>query len=266
MVNTRERIQAVINSARRANINMGETSTNFTYQFNRTFTRVTEVVIQSIQFPFTFYAINSTNNTIRINRGATSSVTIPPGNYTATSMISMLNTALNTVVDPVTGFVYNGFAGETFVVTYSSTTMKFTITNGNPFTIYSATSDPLSTLAKPLGFQVNSGSGVLKAIADSAANLVGPQYIRIESNFLSAPTQHKPLYADNTYNNTLFILPVNAGYGSFVTTDIQIPLRYTYKFTVNDTDVIDIRVEDENGNLINLNGNDWSMYMVFISE
>lgn len=266
MVNTRERIQAVVNSARRANINVGETSTNFTYQFNRTFTRITEIVIQSIQFPFTFYAINASNNRIRINRGVTNSIVIPPGNYTATSLITMLNTALNTAVDPVTGFVYNGFVGETFVASYSSTTMKFTITNGNPFTIYCVTTDPLSTLSKALGYHVDTGIGVIKAIADSAANLVGPQYIRIESNFLSAPTQHKPLYADNTYNNTLFILPVNAGYGSFVTTDIQIPLRYTYKVTVNNTDVIDFRVEDENGNLIDLNGNDWSMYVVFISE
>jgi hypothetical protein len=265
MVNTRERIQAVVNSARRANTTVGETSTNFTYQFDRTVTRITEIVIQSIQFPFTFYAITSANNVLRVNRGTTKSITIPPGNYTATSMIAMLNVALNTAVDPTTGFAYNGFAGETFTVTYSSASMKFTITNGNPFIIYSVGSDPLSTMAKALGFNSNSILAI-RTVADSAANLVGPQYVRIESKFLSAPTQHKPLYADASYKETLFILPINAGYGSFVTTDIQIPLRLTYKFTIQSTDVIDFRVEDENGNLLDLNGNDWSMYIVFISE
>jgi hypothetical protein len=116
-----------------------------------------------------------------------------------------------------------------------------------------------------MGFLVNSGVGI-SIVADSAANLVGPQYIRIESKFLSAPTQHKPLYADNTYVNTLFILPVNAGFGSFVSTDIQVPIRYTYKFKVDSTDIIDFRVVDENGNQLDLNGNDWSMYMVMVTE
>jgi hypothetical protein len=265
-MNTRERIQVVVNSAERANINPGETSTNFTYQFNRTVTRVTEMVIQSIQFPFTFYAINNTNNCLRVNRGATNSILIPPGNYTATSMITILNKALNNAVDPVTGFVYNGFPGETFSTSYSSTSMKFTITNGNPFTIYSGTFDPLSTLAKALGFRSNTAIGTLSAEGDSAANIVGPQYLRIRSQFLSAPTQHKPIYANDSYSTTLFILPVNAGYGSFVTTDIQIPLRLTYKFTIKSTDVVDFSVVDENGVAIDLNGCDWSMYVVFITE
>lgn len=266
MVNTRERIQAVVNSARRLNSNPGETPTNFTYQFNRSFSRITEILIQSIQFPFTFYAINSSNNQLRINRGATHTVVIPPGNYTATSMIAMLNVALNNATDPSTGYPYNGFTGETFALSYSSTSMKFTLTNGNPFTVYSAGTDPLSTMAKGLGFQADSGTNVLSAVSDSVANLAGPQYLRIESEFLSAPTQHKPLYADNSYSTTLFILPVNAGFGSFVSTDIQIPIRLTYKFAVANTDIIDFTVVDENGNLLDLNGNDWSMYIVLVTE
>lgn len=266
MVNIRERVQVVVNSARKLNTSLTETSTDFTYQFNRSFSRITEILIQSIQFPFTFYATNSLNNQLRINRGITKTISIPSGNYTATTMISMLNTALNTVTDPVTGYVYDGFPGESFVVTYSSTTLKFTITNTNPFTIYSSATDPLSTLAKNLGYQIDSTTDTLTAIGDSAANLSGPQYIRIQSTFLSAPTQHKPLYADDSYETTLFILPVNAGFGSFVSTDIQIPIRLTYKFRINNTDIIDFSVVDENGNLLDLNGNDWSMYMVMVTE
>ena len=266
MVNTRERIQAVVNSARRLNRNIGETSTNFTYQFNRSFSRITEILIQSIQFPFTFYSINSANNQLRINRGTTKTIIIPPGNYTAPSIIAVLNVALNNATDPITGYPYNGFPGETFSVTYSSITMKFKITNGNTFTIYAAIGDPLSTMAKSLGFLVDSSINVTNAIADSVANLAGPKYIRIQSQFMSAPTQHKPLYADNTYSTTLFILPVNAGFGSFVSTDIQIPIRLTYKFTIANTDVIDFTVVDENGNMLDLNGNDWSMYIVMVTE
>jgi hypothetical protein len=258
MVNTRERIQAVVNSARRLNTGGTETSSNFTYQFNRSFSRVTEILIQSIQFPFTFYAINSTNNKLIIERGTTNTITIPPGNYTATSLIATLNVILNNAT-------YGGFPGETFVVTFSTIYLKFTITNGNPFRIISETTNPLSTFAKHLGFRNDSILG-LSCVGDSAANLVGPQYIRIKSKFFSAPTQHKPLYADNSYSDTLFILPINAGFGSFISTDIQVPIRLTYKFSVNDTDIIDFQIVDENGNELNLNGNDWSMYMVMVTE
>jgi hypothetical protein len=269
MSSTRERIQAVVNSSKRLNT-VGATSTDFKYRFNKTFTRVTEILIQSIQFPFSFYAINSSNNQIVINRGGLNTVLIPPGNYSATSLIATLNVALNNATDPVTGYPYNGFPGETFAVTYSSVTLKFTIKNNNPFTIFSISSDPNSTMAYNLGFQSNAVSTIIggqhTVIGDSAAILSGPQYIRIESDFLSAPTQHKPLYADNSYNKTLFILPVNAGFGAFVSTDIQIPIRLTYKFTVKNTDEIDFRVVDQDGNLLNLNGLDWSMYLIMVTE
>ena len=267
MPQTRERVQVVINSERRLNSNPGETSTNFTYQLNRSFSRIAEILIQSIQFPFTFYAISSMNNQLRINRGTTKTIIIPPGNYTATSLISVLNVALNNATDPVSGYPYNGFPGEDFLVTYSFITLKFTITCSNPFTIYSAGTDPLSTMAVNIGFREDSGIGVNSATGDSTINLAGPKYIRIESNFLSAPRQHKPLYADDSYSNTLFILPINASYGSFISTDIQIPIRTTYKFRIDhQTDIIDFSVVDENGNLIDLNGNDWSMYIVMTTE
>lgn len=266
MVKTRERVQVVINSQRRLNTSGTETSTNFTYRLNRTFSRITEIVIQSIQFPYTFYSINDTNNKLRITRGTAKTVVIPPGNYNATTMIAMLNVALNNATDPVNGYPYNGFPGETFSVSYNSTTLKFTITNGNTFKIFALDpGHPTSTLAANLGFRSDSTSA-LSVTSDSTINLAGPKYIRILSSFLTAPTQHKPLYADNSYSNTLFILPVNAGYGSFVSTDIQIPIRLTYKFTITNTDIIDFSVVDENGNSLDLNGNDWSMYMVMVTE
>lgn len=255
MVNTRERIQAIVDSSKRLNTSGTETSTNFTYSFNRSVTRITEIVIQSIQFPFTFYCITSANNVLRVNNGgATKSVTINPGNYTATSMISILTAALNTE-----------FAGQTFAITFSSITFKFTITNGTNFTIFAKTTDPLSTMAYAMGFQSDSLVG-LSTSSDSAINLSGPKYIRIESKFLSAPTQHKPLYADSSYNTSLFVLPVNAGFGSFISTDVQIPIRLTYKFNIQTTDKIDFLIVDDADNILDLNGSDWSMYIIFITE
>lgn len=265
MSKTRERIQAVVNSQDRLNSVSGETSTNFTWKFNKNTPRITEILIQSIQFPFTFYTINANNNQLRVNRGSIKTILIPNGNYTATTMISVLNLALNNATDPDTGFPYNGFAGESFSVLFSSSTLKFTVTNINPFIIYSATSDALSTMAKNLGFQLSSAM-TTSVTADSVVDLSGPSYIRIKSNYLTQPTQQKPLYINNSYANSLFILPINASSGSFVSTDIQIPIRYTFKKEILATDIIDFTVVDDRGNQLNLNGADWSMYIIFITE
>ncbi len=265
MPTTRERVQVVINSKKRLNTSGSETATNFTYQFNRSFSRITEIIIQSIQLPFTFYAINATNNQLRVTRGLTKTISIPYGNYTATSLISILNVALNNVTDPTTGYVYNGFAGESFTTSFSSVTLKFTITNSNTFQILAAATDPLSTLAENMGFRVTSALAT-SVTSDSTINLAGPKYIKIQSTFLTRPTHHKPISADDSYSTTLFILPINASFGSFVSTDIQIPIRLTYKFSVLNTDVIDFQVADEDGNILDLNGNDWMMYMVMVTE
>jgi hypothetical protein len=264
MSKTRERIQAVINSRDRLNY-ITETPTNFTWSFNKEAVRITEVLIQSIQFPFTFYTINSNNNVLRVNCGTTKSINIPEGNYTVTSIIATLNLALNNLTDPVTGFNYNGFPGETFSVSFKSSTLKLSITNVNPFIIYSSNFDILSTLAYYLGFHEDSVLG-LSTTADSVINLAGPSYIQIKSNYLTQPTQHKPLYKDNSYSNSLFILPINASSGAFISTDIQIPIRYTFKKDILPNDIIDISVVDDHGNLLDLNGADWSMYMIFITE
>lgn len=269
MPETRERVQVVINSARRLNP-LTETSTNFTYRINKSFTRISEIVIQSIMFPFSYYVINSSNNQLVVTRGTTKTITIPSGNYNATTMISVLNIALNNVTDPVTGFTYNGFAGENFTVTFSSVYLKFTISNTSSFSIISANTNPASTMAYNLGFQIDANSilqsGSQVAQADSCVNLAGPKYIRIESKYLTAPTQHKALYADNSYSESLFILPTNASNGSFITTDIQIPIRLTRKITISNTDTIDFKVVDENDVVIDLNGLDWAMYLVMVTE
>jgi hypothetical protein len=249
---TKENIRACINSKKRLNP-LTETTSNFTYSFNDTFTRISEIIIDSIQIPFSFYTINSNNNVLKFNNGA-DSITITPGNYTATTLISEMTNKLTLV-----------FPGQNPTVTFSVTTLKLTINKTSAFVVDSSTSIPTSTAASMLGFNVSSISSTT-ATGDSALNISGPNYILVRSNYLTKPIHHKTLYIDDTYQNVLYILPVNTSPGDIITYEPQFPIRLSYKFTIDDGDILDFSLYDENETLLDLNGLDWAMQVIFVTE
>jgi hypothetical protein len=246
----KERIQAVINSKDRKNP-LTEITSNFTWSFNKNINRVSEILIKSVQIPFSFYVINSTNNYFIIN---STTITISNGNYTATSLILELINKINA-----------GIGGNT-VITYSSQTLKLTISNDNNIQIRAhnpgVTNSPLSKL---LGFLVDSLSNTT-IIADSAMNISGPNYISIDSQFLTRPIQNKTLYSDDNLQTSLLAVPVHTSFGDIITLEPNLPIRLNYKISINTSDIIDIKLLDEFGNIINLNGLDWAMQIIFITE
>jgi hypothetical protein len=93
---------------------------------------VTSARLVSAEIPGTFYVFTSErgNTTLRVSVGATAhTITIPDGNYSASTMLTVLQTQLN-----------DAFSGDgmTFEVRISETTMRYTIT---------CTSHPLSTVS-----------------------------------------------------------------------------------------------------------------------
>ena len=249
MVLTKERIQAVVNSSDRLNPST-ETTANFTWSFNEKVIRISEILIKSVQIPFSFYAINSTNNFMLVN-GTT--VTIDNGNYTAT-----------TLIPEVTSKIDASAVGGTTTMTYSSQTLKFTIVHDSNIQITDNSSDtsPLATL---LGYQTTSASATT-IIADSVANLAGSNYICITSDILTAAIQHKTLYANDTLQSCLLPIPVNVNFGDIITLEPNLPIKLSYKIEIETTDIIDIKLVDEFNNTLDLNGLDWSMQIVFMTE
>ena len=251
-----ETISAVINSSRRLNgSTFTETSSNFTYSFNESVSRIDELVFTSVQVPYTFFIWNSSNNVLTFN-GGTVPVTITPGSYSMTMLISMLQTNINAA-----------FGDATTLVTYNVSTFKITISRGTSFIIDSVDDQPTSTAATALGFTASTANGVT-ATGQSAANISGPNYILVESAFLAKARLNKTIYADNSYRNVILVLPVDVQYGDIITLTGKIPVTvsYSYKLDIESTDKIDIKITDEMHNIIDLNGSNATFHITFISK
>jgi hypothetical protein len=248
MVLTKERVQAVVNSSARLNP-LTETTGDFTWSFNNDVTRVSDILIKAVQIPYSFYSINSSNNYILINA---TTITITSGNYTATSLIPELISKIDTAL------------GGTTTITYSTQTLKFTINHSANIQITNngAGTSPLAAL---LGYSTTTAAATSHT-ATQAANISGPNYIRVVSEFLTKPIHHKTLYANDTLATTLLVVPVHAGYGDIITTEPEIPVRLSYKLAIKSTDIIDFTLKDEFNNTVDLNGLNWSMQIVFLTE
>ncbi len=248
----KERIRAVINSKNRR-LPLTETSHNFTFSFNDLTTRITEIVIERVEIPYSFYAINATNNVLKLNNNAIT-ITLTPGNYTSTT----IQTELKSKIDAA-------FADTNTTVSFSSSTYKLTISRTSAFIINSSSDEPTSTAADILGFKVSTASST-SATASGAINISGPNYIIIRSTFLTKPIQHKMLYSNTTYQNNLWAVPLSSSPGDIIFEYPNMPIRLNYKFSISPTDIIDIQLYDDSGNFLDLNGLDWAMQLIFITE
>ncbi|MGL5934889.1 MAG: hypothetical protein ACRCZI_04625 [Cetobacterium sp.] len=234
---------------------MSTTSSNFTFSFSKKFIRITEVVVRSVQIPFTFYTVNSLNNVLKFNNNAVT-VTLTPGNYNTSSLAVELKSKIDTA-----------FGDTNTTISFSATTYKLTIARVAPFIVDAAISVPTSTFATLIGFTVSSANAVSNT-GDSVINLSGPNYIVIESAFLTKAIQHRTNYTSSLYNNVLAVIPLMVAPGDIISLDDQLllPTRLNYKFDILTTDVIDIVLKDDAGNILNLNGSDIAIHLVFISE
>ena len=253
-MSVKERINVIFNSKMRR-FPLTETSSNFTYSFNKNITRITEIIIKSVQIPFTCYPINVTNNVLTFNGGLIT-ITITPGSYTSSS----LGIELKSKIDAA-------FGDATTVVTFSNKTFKLSIVRGTPFIIDAFINIPASTASSILGFNVSS-SNLSTVIGDSAVNLSGTNYVNIISNFLTKPIQQKTLYANDNYENVLTTILVDSSPGDIITTTNHedLSIKLSYKFKIMKTDIIDIKLTDDDGNILDLNGSNFSMQVVFVTE
>uniref|UniRef100_A0A6C0HUN5 Uncharacterized protein n=1 Tax=viral metagenome TaxID=1070528 RepID=A0A6C0HUN5_9ZZZZ len=200
---------------------------------------VIEMKLSSLEIPNTMYYITTTkiNNTIKL--GATD-IIVPNGSYTKQELVTYLDTALTASgVD----------------VAYSSTTGKVTIVNNSGSSItFPASGTSYYSLGQILGF-LTTTTILTGTTVDGTNTMKDPQFTYF---FLRI----------NDYGN---IINKNRRYVSKILTDSQ--ARYnsynqeTFIKLMNNvikfdqpTDIVNLKIslEDEFGNNVSLNGNDWS--------
>lgn len=150
--------------------------------------------IISATIPFTYYTINSTNNTFTLTEsagGGATTVTIPVGNYNATTFIAAIQTALNSASANTL----------TYTATYNGTTGKLTFTNtGGGVTTFTFTFGTTgdSGFTNPrllMGFDAgaNTSTTSQSLTAPSAAMIQGDNYIYVNCSLGNGIPNYIPL-------------------------------------------------------------------------
>lgn len=135
-----------------------------------------------IEFPFSYYVINSTNNTFTLTEPTGTNtpitITLTPGNYTSTTLATELANELT-----------NSSGVGIYTVTYDSSTQKFTVMSTIPenfvLTFGGPTDNGATNPRLWLGF--NAGANTATAgtlVAPNVAQISGPNYLYLCSNNL----------------------------------------------------------------------------------
>lgn len=154
-----------------------------TFQLATPIAGLAAVKIIEAQIPFSFYTINSSNNTFTLTDTTpltNAVITIPAGNYNSTTLISTLTTQLNAA----------GSAGV-YSITYSSTTglLSFVKTGAATFTFTFGTATDLGA-SNPrfnLGFAAGANTTASNTlVAPNVANITGANYLYLNSRAFGA--------------------------------------------------------------------------------
>lgn len=216
------------------------------------------VSVQTAEIPYSFYNVSETYNKIYYakwyeNGGLlgegeaidTTLLTIPEGNYTASTLLDVINNLLTSnigvfSVSSVTGKITLTPANDTFqIIIYNNTTTTQRI---------------LGMKNQDTLFSYNSGLGT---IFDYPANLLGIQKIKIFSKALSCDNITSFHLASN---DMIDAVSVNASPFELISYNNSIKNESHMKAT--EIQQIDITLKDEYNNEIDFNGIDWSITLV----
>ena len=197
--------------------------------------------VLNAQIPVSFYTVNYTNDYLEfaIDGGITEYFTITRGNYNSNSLITELISQFSTL-------------GYVFSITTSKTTgiMTFNYPTHN-FEFFGT-----STLFKILGFVFGTDYSSLDSslTADHPLNLLGVKRLKINSNALSTNVYDSH---GTSLSSNIASIPVNVpafGLIDYVNSSNAFPVLKAHTVTY-----IDIQIFDEDNNLVNFNGINWTI-------
>jgi len=197
--------------------------------------------VQTAQIPCTFYNVDTINNLLvyNVNGGANINLVIPESNYNVNTLLTYLLTVM-------TGFT----------ITYNTFTNKYTFTHAtNIFSFKSS-----STCFELLGFSdgANYNSTGLTLTSLNSVNFFTIKNVLIECSNLITVNKHSRVNDSNA--SILTSIPVTVSQGSILSYSNVFGLsdRIT---TVKNFAQLRIRLLDQDLDLLDLNGADWTLTM-----
>jgi hypothetical protein len=237
------KVAYVFNSVSKA---VNESSGDYKVLMGRGVRRVSELYIELIAIPHTFYNITTANNTLIVELKTPVTVTVSVGNYTEVTLATELQAKM----------LAAGILGST--VTYNAATFKYTIATSGPFNVSIA-----STLLPVLGITTPPLAPASSITGNIAANLSTVQYITLSSGLLCKGFHDRTTYYDDTYNLVLCVIPVVVVDG-WIIYEPKESLVFKSTTSFYGTDAVDLTLSDQSNNILDLNGRDWYMHMSFV--
>lgn len=202
------------------------------------------IALESVQIYNSQYTINNFNNKLNWTTSTSTPITstLINGNYTATSLATMIETVMND--DNTTSDLYK--------VSFSSVSGKITILNDNSNNFQLNFLNANNSCYKLLGFLNQNYTGNNTYSGDNVVCLNTKLY-KIYLDFISQNT-----YTANQLTGLIAIVPNNTQFGDLIC--YNPPLAKSFQLrNINDLSTFKITVRDDNDNLCELNGVDWSM-------
>ena len=206
-----------------------------------------EVIVLNAQIPVSFYVINEYNNVLTISGPGilTTSITCDTGNYNANTLITELKSQ----------FTNAGVLFSSIKINKNSGKLVFTATSTTNYSFSGSMLDIIGSTTS-----ITSSSNIYRCIYP--LNLLGVQKLSIKSEKLAVQTASS---VDYSVSNTLVTIPVDVSPFSMISYTSQSDANKNL-LNIRIVNEIDIRVYDENNNLVNFNNLDWNITLVITSE
>lgn len=194
--------------------------------------------VVSCIIPYSFYNINSSNNVLKYNLIGTEQqfiITVTQGNYNINQLVAYLNSNL----------------GNDMQVSYNSITNKVTFSNNvNEFALIN------TELLKNLGWPEGTSSFyVTNVTSPNVVNLYTITNINLETNLV---TYNITNISNQRTNSTILAnIPVVTNPGGLIFYENL--SQYKTNLYVGELNTLHIRLLDSRGNLVNLNGCDYTI-------
>lgn len=229
--------------------NQNDTTTSFTIlPTNQIEPYMKAIIVRKVTIPYTVYTVNNNNNKLYwVDSDASAkTTTLTNGNYNQNDLATLMTTAMNA----------DKSSANTYTVTVSSVTAKFTITNNTSNFQLTCTNNS-SAIWKTIGFSTTSNrTGSTAYTGDRILNLQPLNMIYICSN-LADGNNSRVKGGDFPI---LCSIPISENFGDIITyiNDFgdAIPIN-------NTKSQITFQLFDNNLNNIDLNGTDWSIEIDF---
>ena len=215
---------------------------------------ISRIEVLELEMYNSWYAVNPLNYVLDFNDGAVQQAIIQPGNYDRTTFPAAVKTAMEAV------------SALTFTVSIDKPSGRLTILGTGPFSLLFASGasapPPTSksyTIDKIMGFPRADTAFAAAAVGTYPINLSGENYLYFTSSLISG-RDNALIPAGNTDITA-------AGNGVFHRTQIyavQTAITETYTpgrpvYIGRSTTNFDIQVRYNDGNIVDLNGFDYSM-------